>query len=461
MATHYVNSAAAGANDGTSKTDAWTSLSSATTVAAGDIIWISHTHNQNPGTNGTYNFTNGTQAAPIQIYSVNFGTDVYTPASSAQFSGAASDVIWQGIVAAHGLYFGVADDINLGGGTDWQRFVDCVIDPADDLIINYSDGGVAEFEGCTFDLVAGTNFQVAGSSDGTQMTCKNCTVTGTAPTTASIGGGSDGGSTMYWDCCDLSAVTSLFTTVRAGCLLALTKCNLHASFALPTSIVGNSTLVYVEACDDGTISVPALGVNKWAIVNGVVQSTLSVYRTGGANDGFQANAYSWELASSASASEIFQPLISPPLTVRAAADGSISGATARGIFTSTRVLPLATPAALTTDSGSTWNGSGVGTKQQIDVTLTNGATLTVYVASGGTLNNDDFWIEVSEPDQVGGPVSVRCFLAKPSTTVYVDPFPVISGTTSSKQWFAEGVQFAGGDESPAPGGGTTLFIPVE
>jgi len=119
--------------------------------------------------------------------------------------------------------------------------------------------------------------------------------------------------------------------------------------------------------------------------------------------------------------EIFNPLDCPSIVRWIAPNGSISGATAKGIFTTTRCAIGATPTALTTDGTSTWNGSGVGTKQKIDHTLSNGQTLTVYVASGGTLNNDDFWIEVSEPDQVGGPVTVRCFLAKPSTTVYVDP----------------------------------------
>jgi hypothetical protein len=63
----------------------------------------------------------------------------------------------------------------------------------------------------------------------------------------------------------------------------------------------------------------------------------------------------------------------------------------------------------------------VGTKQKIDHTMENGSTLTCYVASSATLNDDDFWIEVMEPDQVGGPMAVRFCLAKPSTTVYVDP----------------------------------------
>jgi hypothetical protein len=135
----------------------------------------------------------------------------------------------------------------------------------------------------------------------------------------------------------------------------------------------------------------------------------------------QANAHSWAAVTNSSALEIYSPLEFPPIAAFVSPDASISGATAKGLRQSTRCAPRATPAALTTDGTSTWNGSGVGTKQKVSVTLSNAQTLTVYVASGVTLNNDDFWIEVSEPDQVGGPVVVRCYLSVPSTTVYVDP----------------------------------------
>jgi hypothetical protein len=163
-----------------------------------------------------------------------------------------------------------------------------------------------------------------------------------------------------------------------------------------------------------------LGLTELNTRLGTAKSTLARYRTGGADDGEQANAHSWEMAATASALEVFYPLVAMPLTVWTIPDASISGATAQGLNAHYRATPTATPAALTTDGTSTWNGTGVGTKQKITHTLSNAATLTVYVASGGTLNNDDFWIEVSEPDQVGGPVTVICYLAKPSTTVYVD-----------------------------------------
>jgi hypothetical protein len=193
--------------------------------------------------------------------------------------------------------------------------------------------------------------------------------------------------------------------------------------AISGSIIHPLTRVLLEGCTDGTISDPELGLTELSTYYGTVKSTLAKYRSGGADDGENVNSYSWEMATNTNALEQFGALESLPITRWVDPDTSPSGATTQGTFTSTRMVLRGTPAALTTDSSSTWNGTGVGTKQKITHTLNNqdGATLTVYVASGATLNNDDFWIEVQEPDQVGGPITVKCFLANPSTTVYVDP----------------------------------------
>jgi hypothetical protein len=66
----------------------------------------------------------------------------------------------------------------------------------------------------------------------------------------------------------------------------------------------------------------------------------------------------------------------------------------KAVFQSSRVAPRTTAAALTTDASSSWTGSGVGTKQYAEVSYT--------------------------PDKPG-PISVRCYLAKASDNVFVDP----------------------------------------
>lgn len=72
MTDRYVDSAAGGANDGTSKTDAFTTLSAAlTAAAAGDRIFVSHTNAES--TAGSITLTSaGTIDNYVQIFSVDF-----------------------------------------------------------------------------------------------------------------------------------------------------------------------------------------------------------------------------------------------------------------------------------------------------------------------------------------------------------------------------------------------------
>lgn len=73
MTDRYVDSAAGGANDGTSKTDAFTTLSAAlTAAAAGDRIFCAHTHAESTGASITLTSA-GTIALYVQIFSVDFG----------------------------------------------------------------------------------------------------------------------------------------------------------------------------------------------------------------------------------------------------------------------------------------------------------------------------------------------------------------------------------------------------
>lgn len=184
----------------------------------------------------------------------------------------------------------------------------------------------------------------------------------------------------------------------------------------------------LEACEDGTQTVPSLGLTEILNSYGGIKSDLTRYRTGGADDGEQVNAHSWEMICSANAKELFQWLKSPPM-VRWVDGGSsltftvyiaggatlqddefwieLSGpddagsATSRGHFERSNdtapdvpMTPRDTPSNLSTDGSSTWNGAGVGTKQKISITYT---------------------------PTIAGPVTVRCSFAKASATVYIDP----------------------------------------
>jgi hypothetical protein len=66
----------------------------------------------------------------------------------------------------------------------------------------------------------------------------------------------------------------------------------------------------------------------------------------------------------------------------------------KAVFQTDRVAPLTSAANHTTDGSSSWTGSGVGTKQYMEVTYT--------------------------PDKPG-PVTVRIYMAKASDNIYIDP----------------------------------------
>jgi hypothetical protein len=433
----YVDSNATGANNGTSWTDAFVALDSALSgIAAGTEIWAEKNHYEQFTANKKFNFGNHF-ANPPRLLCVDKSDDSLSTGAELEALNGTNLIN----ISLHGSFYidGVKftswaqpDFDELGGetaapNTQWCKRCTFAVNftgaDTSEVRLQFGDNYRGDFrvlEDCTFDFSGMTGkrcriFAWAGNNRIVNPTLVNGTWFSIERA------GFEGSCKIVIENADLSAATAaLFTQVSSSdqgvCEAILRRCKVPATVSATIVRPGNTLLL--DNCDDGTISVPAL-VNGLYDYRGTVLTTLSRYRTGGADDGEQANAHSWEMAANANAVEIYGALASPPLARWVDPDASISGATAKGIFTSTRCDPLATPTNLTTDGDSTWNGTGVGTKQKITHTLTNGSTLTVYVASGGTLNNDDFWIEVSEPDQVGGPVSVRAFLAKPSTTVYV------------------------------------------
>ena len=422
MTIHFVDDTATGANDGTSKTDAWTSYQSSTGVAAGDTIRVASTHDEI--VSGAFNpdWLNGTNAAPIKIISVDFSDDSYA-SRGARIGADGANFVIAGVVQFYGMKLDATtgDFFFLDDGVEIQVFDDCAINVGDGNGDFFSPAApsIAIFRNCTITL--NDTFFFAATV-GCHLHFINCDLVKAGAETSLILG-MDHNAHYIFEGCDLTDWTTIVQAADSGAKVHIKQCQMKSGFALFSgTIAGGQEFLFVRSHSDTNITVPKLGLQELQLFTGAITADLTSFRTGGADDGEQANAHSWKMVSNANTLEFFDPLCTPwgvrwvdggaeiTLTFNVASGGTLNDddfwiemltpdetatATTLADFRTSRMAdPQATPAALTTDGDSTWNGSGVGTKQKVSFTFT--------------------------PD-IAGPVKFRACLAKPSTTVYFDP----------------------------------------
>src|SRR5210317_30060 len=117
MATYYVDSNATGLNDGSSWTDAWTSIASATSVAAGDDVLVADNHYQ-----GMYplpQFANGDPNNPIRLISSNKTSGSYS--AGATLEGVGGGIFGGGSVSFFGFEFRLQYGVNFQGSSALPR----------------------------------------------------------------------------------------------------------------------------------------------------------------------------------------------------------------------------------------------------------------------------------------------------------------------------------------------------
>jgi len=353
MAIKYVDSNATGADNGDPGNDAWETMLQAVGVAAGTIIYTAHDHSE-AGV-PTYNFSNSTADDPVVLISVDFDDSYAYRVGASLASTGTSDIILQGHIHVHGFTLDSDDDTVLGTTDNYQVYEDCTFQSDDLFQIGGAESTIV-FVNCTIN-VDDTSQAISAYADNYAI-FRGCTIT--HPNT-SVLLGTIGDSTNYlFENCDLSADTDDITagmgssSVRST--ITLRSCSLAS--AVDTIGAGSFTApnswILIENCSNTTnLTVAELGLSEYIDIFGTVKSDLTRYRAGGADDDENVTAHSWEMAASSRSLELYG-VLRTPLIAR-------------------------------------WVEAGVE------------VTVTVFVAATSTLQDDEFWIELSGPDNTANP----------------------------------------------------------
>lgn len=396
MAIHYVNSGAGGANDGTSWTDAWTSLASSTGVAAGDEVRVHNAHSQDPGASVTYNWSNGTEASPVKIVCVNKdASDALATGATIAQTVAGRNIVLQGSLYVDGMTFNAADTFTIGTANKSQRYSTCtlgiVVTTATRALTSAGSPAVIEIYNSTINVnvVANTGFTVGGRD---RVTIVNSTINFHASSasgpTVSIAGAS-----LEMRCCDIGGSTTQFVAVATGARIDAYRCKLGSFTNLMSTAMGFASSVTVGECSAATVTGPTFGLIGYGSDRGRVLGDSGRSRTGGATR--NSVGFSWEMTPSATAEEQIHPLRTPDfaikveggaartLTVYVAGgeemyndevwleiEGPDDSNTTQGYYHSTRLPWRGARVVLDTASPSTWSGAGTGTERKIDHTYT-------------------------------------------------------------------------------------------
>ncbi len=423
-------------NDGGSNTSPYDTLAKAAVVfltavdfaSAGDDIYIGMDHAETPGANRTYTFP-GTATAPNRVISINTTTEAYDKADNVQIDNSTGifDIVIQGHVKFYGVSFKVGDDLFCTTSPQDILFDDSIIE------LTRTNGSGFEFgsaNGQNTLKLHNTDVNFSGGGNASTFVPDNSGVFVWHGGVLSIGGTpgnflfnlSDETVFLSIAGVDLSAApNNLFNVANSAEILAeLHHCLLNSAVSLTSGTIASvGTKILMSGCDDTTGN-DLYRLEYVDYYGSIIHDDAIFVTTGGASDG--TTPISWKMVTTANATEFSEPLISPPIVVWVNGTGSktftvqclwdsVTDIQNDEIWLEVEFLE----ASADTDSAFANDGLADILASPADQT-TNSTTWTESLT-----NDNEFAIAVTATVNRVGPAICRVHLAKPSTTVYVDP----------------------------------------
>jgi len=435
MANIYVDSAAAGLNNGTSWANAYTSFNTAIgTVTNADTVWLKSTHAEGSASNLAFNCPT---SPGLRILCAGDASEPPTSLGTGALVDTTGSLAFNGYLYCYGVTFkNVFADLALNstfvGTGHGMRFESCTFwlnrsTGAQRLLVGYlghSSNGSADFRlwDCTVRF-AHTGSTITPRCGQTIITGLTIDSAGSTPTTLFSLSNSGAESSAIIEGCDLSSETftnliGVNTDTNGSCIVR--NCKLPASVTLVSGTYDQPGMpeVQIMNCDDGDTQY----VLYFAQYAGTVAEETTIVRTGGASQ-------SRKMVSNANALFPSYPLRGPEIVRYNSTVGSSITVTLEFVHDSATALkndefwidvqyqgtsgfPLAlfassakadvlATAADTTDSSESWTTTGMSNPNTRKCTVTF-------------------------TPQEAGYLYVVPHLAKASTTVYYDPEIAVS-----------------------------------
>jgi len=437
---YYVDSNATGSNDGTSKTNAWTSWwTNNPTLAAGEIVYYAHNHEEG-NVAAAKTLTGPTAGEPAYLYSINFSTDVYTPGAQLKTTGGAYQLLVTNAVNAYGIVFEsgatTTSAMSLtGGASDKEpQHIDCtyktgssgtvvvtqmrrLINPTRDLTNDSSGASNAVWRIATgyrqLEIIGGSVINATNRTGSTAKYLQNSE--------------DDAIGQIVISGHDLSALPSACEILDAGAAssgnISFNNCKLPSTYTVPSTAIAGSMHFEFWQCQNGEND--RLGMDIYelcgTIKDSITAGASTVYLTGtnGAvvDDGNgSTQAFSWVMASSAYCFKD-KPLYSPWIYLW-------------NDTTGTRNFDLYVGAGETLDDKEVWAECeylGTTGSEQFSLATTKAGPVTAaatITTTGGTWNatvTEEYYLRNTVTVNEKGLVRVRAGVGGTSKTIYINP----------------------------------------